>query len=161
MLEWFNAATARASRSNRSLHSPFETFSVTMRSRRVSLALYTSPIPPAPMGAGISYGPSRVPAVKAIGCSTILPCGSVKALDSSWITHNPEVSLLVRASVAVTWQFRKLPGGESYERRARPRGWENLHSHRRERTGSTPKAARAGIQVASSITTVNKTAAAE
>src|SRR5215469_9374398 len=37
-----------------------------------------------------------------------------------------------------------------------PRGWENLHSHRRERTGSTPKAARAGIQVASSITTVNK-----
>jgi hypothetical protein len=35
---------------------------------RVSRAFQTSPIPPAPMGARISYGPKRVPAVKAMGC---------------------------------------------------------------------------------------------
>ena len=40
----------------------------TMRSRRVSRALYTSPIPPAPMGARISYGPSRMPMPRDIGC---------------------------------------------------------------------------------------------
>src|SRR5437773_10871808 len=35
----------------------------TARSSRVSRARYTSPIPPAPMGATISYGPRRVPEV--------------------------------------------------------------------------------------------------
>lgn len=38
----------------------------TVRSRRVSLDRYTSPIPPAPNGATISYGPSRVPAESAM-----------------------------------------------------------------------------------------------
>src|SRR5262245_35378651 len=38
----------------------------TVRSRRVSRALYTSPIPPAPSGARISYGPRRVPIARGI-----------------------------------------------------------------------------------------------
>ena len=38
----------------------------TSRCRRVSRARYTSPIPPAPIGATISYGPSFVPAASAI-----------------------------------------------------------------------------------------------
>src|SRR5215813_5879931 len=45
----------------------------TVRSRRVSLARYTSPIPPAPSGPTISYGPSFVPAVRAIGARDYKP----------------------------------------------------------------------------------------
>src|SRR3954470_16469540 len=37
------------------------TLIATVRSRRVSRALQTSPIPPAPRGETISYGPRRVP----------------------------------------------------------------------------------------------------
>ena len=37
----------------------------TMRSSRVSRAFYTSPMPPAPIGARISYGPSGAPVVQA------------------------------------------------------------------------------------------------
>ncbi len=37
------------------------TLIATVRSRRVSRALYTSPIPPAPSGERISYGPRRAP----------------------------------------------------------------------------------------------------
>src|SRR5579872_3983734 len=63
---------ARASRSNRAFRSgeavreEFRTLMATVRSRRVSRALYTSPMPPAPMGDWISYGPSFVPEVRAI-----------------------------------------------------------------------------------------------
>jgi hypothetical protein len=38
----------------------------TSRSSRESWARYTSPMPPAPMGARISYGPSFVPAESGI-----------------------------------------------------------------------------------------------
>ena len=38
-----------------------KTLTATIRLRRVSRALYTSPMPPAPMGAMISYGPSFAP----------------------------------------------------------------------------------------------------
>ena len=38
----------------------------TSRLRRLSRARYTSPMPPAPNGATISYGPSRVPGVKGM-----------------------------------------------------------------------------------------------
>src|SRR6266542_1994614 len=38
------------------------TLIATVRSRRVSRARYTSPIPPAPRGERTSYGPSRLPA---------------------------------------------------------------------------------------------------
>jgi hypothetical protein len=39
----------------------------TVRSSRVSRARYTSPIPPAPSGARISYGPSLVAGASGIG----------------------------------------------------------------------------------------------
>jgi hypothetical protein len=39
----------------------------TVRSRRVSRARYTSPMPPAPSGETISYGPSLVPEARGIG----------------------------------------------------------------------------------------------
>src|SRR5215475_12948662 len=45
------------------------TLIATSRPRRVSRARYTSPIPPAPMGAMISYGPSLVLAGSVIGSS--------------------------------------------------------------------------------------------
>src|SRR5579864_692199 len=62
MLGWFSAAMARASRSNRSVNCCAETLIATSRPSRVSRARYTSPMPPAPMSARISYGPSLVPA---------------------------------------------------------------------------------------------------
>src|ERR1700730_11150008 len=64
---------ARASRSKRSLASALSERCVgriliaTVRSRRVSRARYTSPIPPAPSGATIWYGPSLVPWARVIG----------------------------------------------------------------------------------------------
>src|SRR5437016_7177050 len=46
------------------------TLIATVRSSRVSRARYTSPMPPAPIAATISYGPSRAPLVKdtAVSC---------------------------------------------------------------------------------------------
>src|SRR5215510_1297724 len=44
------------------------TLIATSRPSRGSRARYTSPIPPAPMGATISYGPSRVPGPRDMGC---------------------------------------------------------------------------------------------
>src|SRR5882724_2985542 len=58
-----------ASRSNRCLRSASEEncagkiLIATVRPRRVSRARYTSPIPPAPSGETISYGPSLAPRV--------------------------------------------------------------------------------------------------
>ena len=49
-VEALSAPAAFASRSKRSLKFSWENFSVTMRSRRVSRAFQTSPIPPAPAG---------------------------------------------------------------------------------------------------------------
>ena len=66
MCGWLTFATARASRAKRcvcrGLPDPGERILIaTIRSRRVSLARYTSPIPPAPSGATIEYGPNCVP----------------------------------------------------------------------------------------------------
>src|SRR5215472_3243223 len=67
MLGWFREEIVRASRSKRSLASALSArccgriLTATLRSSRVSRARYTSPIPPAPSGATISYGPSFVP----------------------------------------------------------------------------------------------------
>src|SRR5262245_42998749 len=44
----------------------------TSRPRRVSRARYTSPIPPAPSGATIWYGPNRVPTAWAMGLTHYL-----------------------------------------------------------------------------------------
>src|SRR5260370_15645336 len=71
-------AMVRASRSNRSRRSGSSarcagrTLIATMRSRRVSRARYTSPIPPAPIAPVISYGPRVVPVERRIKCGPIL-----------------------------------------------------------------------------------------
>src|SRR5437773_12048775 len=69
MLGWFSDAIARASRWNRSLNRSRETLMATVRPRRVSRARYTTPMPPAPSGAWISYGPRRVPVERDIELS--------------------------------------------------------------------------------------------
>src|SRR5438132_2217906 len=67
MLGWENFEMVRASRSNRCRSAESDewcdgnTLIATVRSRRESRARYTSPIPPAPTGLTISYGPSLVP----------------------------------------------------------------------------------------------------
>src|SRR5437879_5351819 len=64
---WFKLASERASRSKRERRSASSkrvsgsTFSATILSTRVSRARNTSPMPPAPSRATISYGPSFVP----------------------------------------------------------------------------------------------------
>src|SRR5438132_12548147 len=65
---------ALASRSKRAFRSGLEerccgkTLIATSRPSRVSRARYTSPIPPAPSGPEISYGPSREPGSRRIVC---------------------------------------------------------------------------------------------
>src|SRR5215469_15043848 len=56
-----------ASCSNRALWRPLSCFTATMRPKRVSRAFQTSPMPPAPRGATISYGPSLSPTESGIG----------------------------------------------------------------------------------------------
>src|SRR5271154_95568 len=72
MLGWFRAATAfascwkRRSRSGSRAKPAGSTLMATSRFNRVSRARYTSPMPPAPSGDWISYGPSLVPTVRVI-----------------------------------------------------------------------------------------------
>src|ERR1700688_1861652 len=72
ILGWLRAEADRAScskRSSRSLSSENiagRILIATERSRRVSRARYTSPIPPAPRGDSISYGPSLVPGARGM-----------------------------------------------------------------------------------------------
>src|SRR5882724_6527238 len=67
-----------ASRSNRCLRSASEEncagkiLIATVRPRRVSRARYTSPIPPAPSGETVSYGPSLIPGTIAIETAGII-----------------------------------------------------------------------------------------
>src|SRR3984893_8158163 len=73
MLGWFSEEIARASRSKRCFASGLSErcagriLIATVRSRRVSRARYTSPMPPAPADAMTSYGPSLVPGVRLMG----------------------------------------------------------------------------------------------
>src|SRR5436309_84169 len=68
-----------ASRSNRCLRAASEEncagkiLIATVRPRRVSRARYTSPIPPAPSGETISYGPSLAPRVSVTVVKLYLP----------------------------------------------------------------------------------------
>src|ERR1700730_4240797 len=72
MLGWFREEIDLASRSKRCFASGLDErcegriLTATVRSRRVSRARYTSPIPPAPSGETILYGPRFVPEVRAI-----------------------------------------------------------------------------------------------
>ena len=73
-----SAATARASRWKRVIASGSvakllgSTFTATSRPNRESIALYTSPMPPAPIWVVISYEPSRVPGLSAICCRNFM-----------------------------------------------------------------------------------------
>src|ERR1035438_1404911 len=72
MLVWLREARTCASRWKRAIsgvsraNSCRITFSATSRPSFESAARYTSPIPPVPSGDRISYGPSLVPAVRAM-----------------------------------------------------------------------------------------------
>src|SRR5262245_18033627 len=72
MRGWLSDASTCASRVKRAKRSGSRanwvgrTLTATSRCSLVSRARYTSPIPPAPMGARISYEPRRVPAGKAM-----------------------------------------------------------------------------------------------
>jgi len=107
MLAWFRDERARASRSRRSLRSgsgerrPGRTLIATMRSKRRSRARYTSPIPPAPMGAITSYGPNRAPLVRTMATpphpaglylATILISGERRPSESRVVRRPPRVS---------------------------------------------------------------------
>ena len=67
MFGWLRLASTRASRSKRwrrfglSATCRGNTLMATVRPSRVSVARYTSPIPPVPIDATISYGPRRWP----------------------------------------------------------------------------------------------------
>ena len=73
MFGWFSAASTSASRWNRASRSasratdPSSTLMATWRFRLVSVARYTSPMPPTPRGDRISYGPRRVPGCNGKG----------------------------------------------------------------------------------------------
>src|SRR5271163_5082289 len=72
MFGWFSEARTLASRSKRASRSGSrasasgKTLIATARSSFTSRARYTSPMPPAPSGAWISYGPKFVPELRVI-----------------------------------------------------------------------------------------------
>src|SRR6185436_6834237 len=88
ILGWLSAEAARASRWKRSrvcgeaVTPSGRTLTATTRSRRVSVARYTSPIPPAPSGLTISYGPRRAPEASAKGSPAVLVALIVIAPDA-------------------------------------------------------------------------------
>ena len=57
----FASRSKRASRSGSAASAAGSTFSATSRPSLVSVARYTSPMPPAPIGATTSYAPRRLP----------------------------------------------------------------------------------------------------
>ena len=96
------AEIARASFSRRWRCSGFcdkrsgNTLMATVRSRRVSHARYTSPMPPAPSGVRISNGPSLVPKGRDIGGAIIpleqdkLVAGVIRYFSqSAFLRHQP------------------------------------------------------------------------
>src|SRR5713101_2652585 len=89
ILGWLRADAERASfskRCNRSLsaeNAAGRILIATLRSRRASLARYTSPIPPAPSSSIISYGPTFVPEVRAIPHAIIFRRKALQGSDYS------------------------------------------------------------------------------
>src|SRR5436309_15515081 len=97
MLGWFRAEADRASFSKRlSLEgseatSAGSTLIATLRPSRVSRARYTSPMPPAPSGARISYGPKQAPGARDIICCK---SGDPTRCRTAWPMDNMPPSLL-------------------------------------------------------------------
>src|SRR5262245_45022702 len=100
---------ARASRSKRSPKRSAEILIATSRPSRVSRARYTVPIPPAPMGATISYGPSLVPGLR----SEPVECGGGIAKTIDRQVHLPQDRQIEAAQLAVV-----VPGVEVLDRAA-------------------------------------------
>lgn len=127
-----------ASRSNRCLRAASEEncagkiLIATVRPRRVSRARYTSPIPPAPSGETISYGPRIAPRVRATVVKLYLPkqnvgdnsclyrfvaCRLLSSPDStlrSKILSSPKfwIPLACRWSINARVSSRRLPPAE-------------------------------------------------
>src|ERR1700730_431755 len=85
----------------------------TMRSNRVSRARYTSPMPPAPSGDWISYGPSFVPAIRAIRARHYIPkeercCGWDDFLADCRPRSNSVRSCLPAIGFHATFDFANL-----------------------------------------------------
>src|ERR1700751_5699858 len=110
-----------ASRSNRVLRfgdatsAEFSTLMATVRSSRVSRASYTSPMPPAPSGATISYGPSRVARESPISYLKVPGLYPNIRLDlrrkpskSDWASHEQLLRNLVREGLPT---IRKVESG--------------------------------------------------
>ena len=114
MCGWLSAAIARASRANRwracaSLTSvDGSTFIATVRSRRESCALYTSPMPPAPIGAVISYGPSRVPSLNNIDVNwgASAPPEPARCVEPRWGSRELAAVLKFTARHALATEHR-------------------------------------------------------
>src|ERR1035438_7103660 len=98
ILGWFRDEADFASRIKRSARlalgaeSLRKTLMATTRFRRLSRALYTSPMPPTPSGARISYGPSFVPEVSAIGAA-IIACAAQRVLADTTIVRGLSANL--------------------------------------------------------------------
>src|SRR5580704_16158017 len=86
---------ALASRSKRSENCAADTLMATSRLSRGSLARYTSPTPPAPINATMSYGPNRVPAERGISLIQLsvldqrasVPARSYALMHSSYLVR--------------------------------------------------------------------------
>src|SRR5437879_3235235 len=97
----------------------------TMRSRRVSRALYTSPIPPEPIRLKISYGPSLVPGSRCMQGwnqlnsyqSSLAGCFTRTSHSRGQVAENGELMGPSRG-----WVFRKtvFSGGERREAAKEP-----------------------------------------
>src|ERR1035438_2747226 len=102
----------RASRSKRSRDSALPArrggriLTATMRFSLVSRAFHTSPIPPAPMGERISYGPSLSPTERGILMSQLSLTHPV--VDSSWVTAHPDRTKLGKSSDHTTTRVRAM-----------------------------------------------------
>ena len=91
MLGWSSVAMARASVSNRRNRSGSlanasgRTLMATSRPSLVSRARYTSPMPPAPSGARISYGPSLVREVSAMCARNYSLRSTLQPIRRFWV----------------------------------------------------------------------------
>ena len=135
MFGWFSDASVLASRSKRASRSGScakasgRILIATCRPRLVSVARYTSPMPPTPIWAVISYGPRRVPAVRATasGCDYrrcrgesgyVTGNGAVFPIDCGAYPCLPHGSLERRlARKESSWRVARLPGYGSSCRR--------------------------------------------
>ena len=82
----------------------------TVRSTRVSVALSTSPMPPAPRGAWISYGPSVVPGDRRI---------SVRRVETSRCYKRPDrqcvIWIIVATAAFYSWGRARWMAGKTGE----------------------------------------------